>query len=67
MGTASRRTTTLGIVGILTTVLAAAKALLDNDPTTNPDWTMVISSITAGIGLVFARDNKVSSEEAGVK
>jgi hypothetical protein len=41
--------------------------MLDSDPATNPDWSVVIATVTAGFGLLFARDNNVSSEEAGAK
>jgi len=64
---ASWRTTGLGICTIVAAVAAAGKAFLDGDPSTNPDWGTTIAAITAGIGLIFARDNKVTSEQAGVK
>ena len=40
-------------------------AQFDNDPATVPDWTMVIGMITAGVGLVLARDNNKTSEQVG--
>lgn len=64
---ASWRTTAAGIVAILVAVLGAATPLLDTDPATNPDWTSVSAAIAGGLGLIFARDNKVTSEEAGAK
>lgn len=64
---ASWRTTAAGIVAILVAVLGAAQTLLDNDPKTNPDWISVGAAMTAGVGLLNARDNKVTSEEAGAK
>ena len=63
----SWRTTTLGIIGGLTALFGAAQAYLDTDPATTPDWTALIAAITMSVGLIFARDNKVSSEEAGAK
>lgn len=34
----------------------------------NPiNYTVVITAFTTGIGLLNARDNKVSSEQAGIK
>jgi hypothetical protein len=45
----------------------ALSATFDNDPSTVADWTAVIAAFIAGFGLIFARDNKVSSEGAGVK
>lgn len=63
----SWKTTATGVVTILAAVLNAASAFLDNDPLTVPDWNGVVIAISAGIGLLFARDNKVTSEDAGAK
>lgn len=63
----SWKTTVTGIAAILTAVGAALTALFDNDPTTTLDVTVTASAIMAGIGLIFARDNGVTSEEAGAK
>lgn len=63
----SWRTTGLGVCTILAAVAAAGKALMDGDPSTNPDWGTTIAAITAGIGLIAARDNKVTSEQAGAR
>lgn len=63
----SWKTTVMGICGILAAVATLVKALVDNDPSTNPDWTMTITAITTGIGLISARDNSVTSEQAGAK
>jgi hypothetical protein len=41
--------------------------LFDADPLTLPDWGAVGAAVMAGIGLLAARDNKVSSEQAGAK
>lgn len=46
---------------------AALAAFIDNDPATVPDWGLAIAAIAAGLGLLFARDNNVSSEDAGIK
>jgi hypothetical protein len=32
-----------------------------------PNWETVIAAFTVGIGLIAARDNKVTSEDAGAK
>jgi hypothetical protein len=59
----SWKTMATGIVAILSAVTAAAQLLLDNDPKTNPDITLTVSAIAAGLGLIFARDNNVTSEQ----
>ena len=63
----SWKTTVMGVCAILTAVAGAVKLLVDNDPATNPDWTAVCAAVAAGIGLIAARDNGVSSEDVGVK
>jgi anti-sigma-K factor RskA len=59
----SWKTTASGISAIVAAVAGAVQLLLDNNPATNPDWTTVIAAVTAGFGLVFARDNDKRSED----
>lgn len=61
----SWKTTAGGVAAILAAVGGAITALTDGNPSTNPDWSTVIAAVTAGLGLLFARDHNVSSEEAG--
>ncbi len=63
----SWKTTTTGILAIVAALCAAGKSLLDNDPATNPDWSQLAVAITAGIGLITARDANVTSEQQGLK
>jgi len=63
----SWKTTVLGIAGILSALCSVATSLLDGNTATNPDWTITVTAITTGFGLIFARDNGVSSEQAGAK
>jgi hypothetical protein len=63
----SWRTTTAGIAAIVVALGTAVGALFDADPLTLPDWGAVAAAVMAGIGLLAARDNKVSSEQAGAK
>lgn len=63
----SWKTTTTGIITAVTAILSAIGLILDGNPQTNPDYAATIAAVTAGLGLVFARDNKVSSEDAGAK
>lgn len=66
MGT-SWRTTMFGIISGLMIVLAEAITAFDSDPKTNPS----IPEIFAGFALMglgsTARDNGVTSEQAGIK
>ena len=55
----SWRTTVLGILTILAVLSGAAVALLDGNPATNPDWPTVIAALTAGFGLIKAKDHGV--------
>ena len=50
------KTTVLGIATILTAIASAAIALLDGDPATSFDIGATVAAITAGIGLIAAKD-----------
>jgi uncharacterized membrane protein YhiD involved in acid resistance len=50
------KTTVLGIATILTAVSSALIAILDGDAATSFDIGSVIAAITAGIGLIVAKD-----------
>lgn len=63
----SWRTTTAGIIAIIVAVVGAIGAVIDDDPKTNPDYGAVGAAIMAGLGLITARDNNVTSEDAGAK
>jgi hypothetical protein len=63
----SYRTTLLGLATIIGAISSAAIALTDGDPLTQPDWAILTAAITTGLGLIQARDNKVSSEAAKAK
>lgn len=63
----SWKTTTAGICTIVSVVAGIIKAIVDGDPTTNPDWGVAIAAVTTAFGLIFARDNNVTSETAGAK
>jgi hypothetical protein len=52
------RTTTIGIIAIATAVMGFIKATIDGDPTTEPDFAALTAALTAGIGLIFAKDAK---------
>ena len=52
------KTTLAGIGAILVAIGSAMKALFDGDPSTNLDLGMTIAAVTAGIGLIAAKDAK---------
>lgn len=62
----SWKTTTGAVCALVALILGAASAMLDDDPKTNPDWNNVAIAAVA-VGTMFARDNNVTSEEAGAK
>ena len=61
------RTTLLGLCTILAAVGAAGKALLDGDPGTTVDMPILLAQVTAGVGLLLARDAKVTSKSLGLE
>lgn len=63
----SWRTSLAGALSALGILLPAIAAAIDGNPATDPNWGMVIPAVIGSIGLLFARDNKVSSEAAGAK
>lgn len=63
----SWKTTTAGIAAIVAAIATAVASQLDEDPSTVADWAGVFALLTAGIIGLVARDNKVSSEDVGVK
>ena len=66
--TASWKTTACGILGILAAAITmVAIPLLDADPATNANFSGFLAVATPAIGLLFARDNNVTSEQAGAK
>jgi hypothetical protein len=56
------KTTLAGIGAILVAVGGALKALFDGDPSTNLDLTTTIAAVTAGVGLIWAKDAEKKPE-----
>ena len=52
----NNKTTLAGIGAILIAVGTALKAIFDGDPSTNVDFTAAATAISAGIGLILAKD-----------
>ena len=50
------KTTLAGVGAILIAVGGALKSVFDGDPSTNLDITTTIAAVTAGIGLIWAKD-----------
>lgn len=63
----SWKTTTAAVCGIIGILAQAAAAALDTNPATDPQWGIVIPSCIGMLTGLFARDNDVSSEQAGAK
>ncbi len=61
----SWRTSLFGVGGVVAIVGSVLNALFDGDPATTVDWVTVCAGLAPAIGLLFARDNRVSSEQAG--
>lgn len=51
------KTTITGVLAIIAAVTGAATALMNNHPV---DWPSVIGAVTAGIGLITAKDSNVT-------
>lgn len=60
---ASWRTSMAGLFAGLSILIGQASAVLDDDPTTNVDVSVVIGTLAAIIAAFSARDNKVTSEQ----
>jgi len=60
----SWKTTAGGVVSILMAVCNIADGLLNGTPI---NWTVSIAAISAGLSLIFARDNNKTSENVGAK
>ena len=58
------KTTLAGVGAILVAVGGALRAIFDGDPTTSVDPTATIAAISAGIGLIMAKD---ASEKLEIK
>lgn len=57
----SWKTTLTGVIAVLSSITHIADSMLNNKPV---DWTVAMTGIMTGIGLIFARDNRVSTEQA---
>ena len=60
----SWKTTVTAILAFLTFSWSQVQTLVDSDALTNPDYSGWIASAIALVGMLFARDNDVTSEQA---
>jgi hypothetical protein len=67
MRRSSWKTSITGLMAGLSLLLAQAMTLTDEDPLTNPEYALVISGISMIMMGLSARDNNVTSEQAGLK
>tara|TARA_R100000234_G_scaffold103771_1_gene73347 strand:- start:1190 stop:1414 length:225 start_codon:yes stop_codon:yes gene_type:complete len=60
--------TTSAAIGMLLVALGpAVQALIDGDPSTSPNYNIVIPEVLAAIALLMARDADKSSQDSGVR
>lgn len=57
MSMRNTRTTLFGVGTILAAIGGVLTAQFDTDANTVVNWTAVIAAVTAGLGLIFARDS----------
>jgi hypothetical protein len=55
------------LLGVIACLCNLGMAELDDDPKTSPDWGSVVAVVLVAVGAAKARQNNVSSEEAGAK
>ncbi len=63
----SWKTTVAGVASIVAAVAFAIANQFDANPATVADWGAVIAALSAGVGLVLARDNDRTSEQVGAR
>jgi hypothetical protein len=56
----SKNLTVLGIATILGALSTAAVSLFDGDLATNPDWSVVVTALISGLGMVLAKGAKTT-------
>ena len=64
---ASWCTSMAGLFAGLTIILGQVSAVVDSDPTTNMDVSIIVATIAAMIAAFSARDDKVTSRQAGAE
>ena len=62
-----QKTTILGVAAIVQALAVAVMAFFDGNDATAVDWQGTMTIITLSIAAIFARDNKVSDQQAGAR
>lgn len=57
----SWKTTLFGTGGLVTVLVNTASMLLDDNPATNPDWNLTITTLFLAISALMAKDYNVSN------
>jgi len=63
----SPKTTFAGILGLVATAAIALQNQYDGDPSTVPDWGLVVLAVMAAMGFVAARDADKSSQDHAIR
>lgn len=63
----NKKTTLAAVLLLVSLVVGQVTKIVDDDPTTVPQWDLVISQIIIVIGLLFARDIPSEGEESPKK
>jgi hypothetical protein len=63
----SWKTTIAAILGLVSLLALQLANLLDDDPATMFDWALIGTHLPVIFGLLFARDNDVSSQDVGIR
>ena len=58
----SWKTTIAGIAAAVAAIASAVNAQFDANPETQPEWGLVIASVTAAFGLLKAKDDDKKEE-----
>ena len=59
----SKNTTVGGIIQFIIVLGNQAMSLFDGDSATNPDWSLIVTSVVILISLIKAKDSGVSGTE----
>ena len=61
------KTTSAAVGMIIVAIGPALRAILDGDPSTLPNYKVLVPELIAAVALLFARDADKSSQDSGVR